>query len=214
MDYGSMVGESFEYAKEGLIGKWMKWLLLIISVIIFPLMGGYIVRILKGAKPSPELDDWVAILIDGIKLCIVHLIYYIPIIILWVIAMGAIFTAAMSGDTSAAMAGIAGAGLIAIIMFIVGIVITIFEAIAFVRFARTDSIGEAFNFSAILAHIGKIGWVTYIIALVILIIIFGVVMVICNIIPSVGQLLFIIVLPFLFLLASRYLVLLYDSVGA
>jgi hypothetical protein len=42
--------------------------------------------------------------------------------------------------------------------------------IAFIRFARTDKFGEAFNFSAILAHIGKIGWVEYIITLVVLII--------------------------------------------
>jgi hypothetical protein len=26
MDYGSMIGESFEYAKEAVVGKWNKWL--------------------------------------------------------------------------------------------------------------------------------------------------------------------------------------------
>ena len=31
MDYGSMVGESFEYAKEAVVGKWNKWLMLIIE---------------------------------------------------------------------------------------------------------------------------------------------------------------------------------------
>ncbi len=40
MEYGKTVGDSFEYAKEGLVGKWAKWILLIISCIIFPLMHG------------------------------------------------------------------------------------------------------------------------------------------------------------------------------
>ena len=51
--------------------------------------------------------------------------------------------------------------------------------IGVVRFARTGSIGEAFNFSAIRATIAKIGWVPYIIALVVLMVcgaIFGIVM--------------------------------------
>lgn len=208
-----MVGDSFEYAKEGLIGKWMKWVLLIICYIIFPLMGGYIVRILRGEKPAPEIEDWVAQLIDGIKLCIVIFIYLIPVIILGFLAMGSIIAGAMAGDESTVMAGMAGAGLISLVMFLVGLIITIFLVTAVVRFARTGSIGEAFNFSAILAHIGKTGWVPYIIALVILMIIFGVVSAICNIIPFIGQILFIIVIPFLMVFASRYVTLLYDSVG-
>ena len=39
--------------------------------------------------------------------------------------------------------------------------------IAIVRFARTGNFGDAFNFSAIFGHIGKIGWISYIIALII-----------------------------------------------
>jgi hypothetical protein len=214
MDFGKNVSDSLAYAQDGLMGKWMKWVLLIISAIIFPLMGGYVVRILKGATPSPELEDWVTLFIDGVKLFIVGLIYAIPIIILEFIAMGAIIAAAATGDETAALAGIAGAGLIFLVIFVVAIIIGLFEATACVRFARTGSIGEAFNFSAILAHIAKIGWVTYIIALIILAIIWGVIEVICMIIPFIGPLLLLIVIPFLILFAARYLTLLYDSVGA
>ena len=35
MEFGKTIGDSFEYAKEGLVGKWAKWILLIISCIIF-----------------------------------------------------------------------------------------------------------------------------------------------------------------------------------
>jgi hypothetical protein len=41
MEIGEMLSESFEYTKEGLVGKWMKWILLIICTIIFPLIYGY-----------------------------------------------------------------------------------------------------------------------------------------------------------------------------
>ena len=49
MDYGSMVGESFEYAKEAVVGKWNKWLMLIIATILLgiPLMG-YVMKVLQG----------------------------------------------------------------------------------------------------------------------------------------------------------------------
>ena len=55
-----------------------------------------------------------------------------------------------------------------------------------IRFARTGSMGEAFNFSAILATIGRIGWLSYIFALIIMIIIIGIVEAICSAIPFIG----------------------------
>jgi len=101
-----------------------------------------------------------------------------------------------------------------LVMLVVGIIIGLFEATAVVRFARTGSIGEAFNFSAILAHIRKIGWVSYIIALVIGMIVYGVVITVCNLIPILGIILSLFVIPFMIIFLSRYITLLYDSVGA
>jgi len=68
MDYGNMVGESFEYAKEAVVGKWNKWLMLIIATILLglPLMG-YAMKVLRGEKTTPEVDDWGTLFIDGIK---------------------------------------------------------------------------------------------------------------------------------------------------
>jgi len=46
-----MLGDSFEYTKEALMGKWIKWILLII-----PFMApGYTLQIYKGTKPAPEI---------------------------------------------------------------------------------------------------------------------------------------------------------------
>jgi hypothetical protein len=214
MDFGKAVGDSFAYAQEGLVGKWVKWILLIISCVIFPLIMGYILRIFKGANPSPELENWGGLFIDGIKLFIVGLIYAIPIIILEVIAMGAIIGGAMTGDSTAMVAALAGAGLVFLALVVVAIIIGLITATAYVRFARMDSFGEAFNFGAIFAHIGKIGWVTYIIALIIIGVILGIVEVVCMIIPFIGILILLIIAPFLVLFYARYLTLLYDSAGS
>ncbi|MGD0080238.1 MAG: DUF4013 domain-containing protein [Methanoregula sp.] len=214
MDYGKMVGNSFAYAKEGLVGKWVKWILLIISCIIFPFILGYMVRIFKGAAPSPELGDWGGLFIDGVKLFVVALIYAIPILILEFLALGTVMASAMmTGDTSAMMTGLAGAGAIAILLVIVAVVIGLITATAYVRFALTGSFGEAFNFDAIFAHIGKIGWIPYIIALIIMVIILGIIEGICMLIPKVGIVVLLIILPFLVLFYSRYLALLYNSAG-
>src|SRR5512137_1771698 len=107
MDYGSMVGESFEYAKEAVVGKWNKWVMLIIATILLglPLMG-YVMKVLRGEKPAPEVDDWGTLFIDGIKALIVGIIYMIPVIIVEVLVMGAGIAGAMSGDETAAMAAI------------------------------------------------------------------------------------------------------------
>jgi len=219
MDFGKMVGDSFGYAKEGLVGKWVTWILLIISCIIFPLIMGYILRVYRGVTPAPEPKEWVSMFIDGIKLFIVGLIYAIPVIIIEVVVIGSAFvTGVMTQsygltDPNAVM-GLIGAFLFGlIILLIVSIIIGLIVATAVVRFARTNSFGEAFNFSAIFAHIGKIGFVPYIVALIIMFIIIGVIEVICMLIPYVGMLLLFILLPVLVLFEARYLTLLYDSAG-
>ncbi len=52
------------------------------------------------------------------------------------------------------------------VFYIVEIAITALMPVASIRFARTGTFAEAFNFSAIFATIGGIGWLNYIIALV------------------------------------------------
>jgi hypothetical protein len=218
MDYGSMVGESFEYAKEAVVGKWNKWLMLIIATILLgiPLMG-YAMKVLRGEKPAPEVNDWGTLFIDGIKYLIVSLIYALPIIIVWVLVMGASAAAIMSGNYSAMMAAFGAVALGVLVMFILAVIISVFEVIGIVRFARTGSIGEAFNISAILATINKIGWVPYIIALIVLIIVAIIIAIIAGIlmmIPYLGIIIYICLIAPIALLYTRYICLLYDNAGA
>ncbi|WAC06111.1 MAG: DUF4013 domain-containing protein [Methanoregula sp.] len=218
MDYGGMVGESFAYAKDGVWEKWNKWLMLIIATILLGIpLAGYCLKVLRGEKPAPEVTDWGTLFVDGIKAIIVVLIYAIPIIIVEVLMIGGMAAGAMSGDPNAMMAAI-GAMLIGLlIVVILAIIIAIFEIIGIIRFARTGSIGEAFNFGAILATIAKIGWVTYIIALIVYVIvavIFGIVVTILMMIPILGFILYLCLIPPWALLAARYFCLIYDTAGA
>jgi hypothetical protein len=213
-----MVGESFEYAKEAVVGKWNKWLMLIIATILLgiPLMG-YVMKVLRGEKPAPEVNDWGTLFIDGIKYLIVSLIYALPIIIVWVLVMGASAAAIMSGNYSAMMAAFGAMALGVLVMFILAVIISVFEVIGIVRFARTGSIGEAFNISAILATINKIGWVPYIIALIVLIvvaIIVGIIVGILTMIPYLGIIIYLCLIAPITLLFARYICLLYDNAGA
>jgi hypothetical protein len=217
MDYGSMIGESFEYAKEAVVGKWNKWLMLIIATILLalPLMG-YAMKVLRGEKPAPEVDDWGTLFIDGIKYLIVSLIYALPIIIVWILVLGASAAAIMSGNYSAMMAAFGAMALGVLVMFVLGVIIAVFEVIGIVRFARTGSIGEAFNISAILATINKIGWVPYIIALIVLMIVgivVGIIVGILSMIPILGIIIYLCLIAPITLLFMRYICLLYDSAG-
>jgi hypothetical protein len=216
MDYGSMVGDSFEYAKEAVVGKWNKWVMLIIATILLglPLMG-YALRILRGESPAPEVEDWGALFIDGIKYAIVIFIWMLPVSIvlgiLFVIGFGAVAT----GDEGAAIGGMVVMFGGMFVVMILAIIIGLLSMIGIVRFARTGSIGEAFNISAILATIGKIGWIPYIIAIIVM----GVCSAICELILFILMMLIIgwLLLPFFIpvwvIFITRYTCLLYDSTG-
>jgi hypothetical protein len=178
---------------------------------------GYSMKVLRGEKPAPEVEDWGTLFIDGIKYLIVALIYAIPLIIVWVIVIGASAVAIMSGDSTAMMAAFGAMAIGLLVMLVLGIIIAVFEIIGVVRFARTGSIGEAFNFSAILATIGKLGWVPYIIAIVVLVvvaIIFGIIVAIIQMIPILGIIVYICLIAPWTLFISRYVCQLYDAAGA
>ncbi len=227
MDIGKVIDGSFIYAKEGLVGRWDKWILLIISCIIFPLFMGYTMRIYRGANPGPELDDWGGMFIDGIKLLVVGVIYALPVLFLELVLKRSADLAMLSSvktttgasfmDPGAFMGFLVAILFGAMIVVIVAIIIGLITATATVRFARTDSFSEAFNFGAIFTHIGKIGWMTYIIALIMMGIVIEIVAVIvaviCIVIPYIGIVLLLILLPFLGLFSFRFLTLLYESAG-
>ncbi|OPX70459.1 MAG: hypothetical protein A4E36_00531 [Methanoregulaceae archaeon PtaB.Bin009] len=271
MDYGKMIRDSFEYAKDGLTKNPKTWIMLIVltllpvipfillvllmgaslmaytetdipaSLIATLIMGfviafvmalilgafsmGYLLKILRGEVPLPEVTGFGTMFVDGIKLLVIEIIYLIPVLIILAVTAGAALISALpilmsmpaEPDFEALMPGLMPiiGGMIAgiLIAVIAAIILWLLAVVGVVRFARTGKIGEAFNFSAILATIGKIRWGTYILALIIVVAIVAIVEVILSFIPYIGSLILILISPFIMVFMHRYVCILYDSAG-
>ncbi|MDV4343997.1 DUF4013 domain-containing protein [Methanoculleus sp. YWC-01] len=229
MDYGNLVSRSFEYTKDALVGKWMQWIILaVLSLVqgltlsLIPLLSGYSVRVLSGKEPAPEVDDWVGLFVDGWKLNIISLVYMLPAIIVFLLfgglgAIGIIASEAAGGDPAAlgaAVLSIIGGFLLA---GVIAIILSFIALFAILRFAHTGSMGQAFAFSAILEHIGKLGWGTWIIAVIVLIVVafvYGFVVGIINMIPFLGFIITLFLSAGFAVFYGRYLALVYEEAPA
>jgi hypothetical protein len=221
-----MIGDSFTYVKEGIIDKVNTWLLLMIATLILaiPLMG-YIISVYRGTRPAPEVGGWSKLIVDGILLLIVGIIYAIPIIILEFLIIGAAFVTRMGSHPTTMMTALAGAGILAVILILVAIIIALVAPIGIIRFARTGNFAEAFNFGEIMATIKKIGWLSYILALIIITIVVGIpVLILWAILtaliialPIVGLVLagiiLLIVIPIIAVFEARCYTQVYESAG-
>jgi hypothetical protein len=176
MEFGALLDDAFTYTKEGVFGNMNRWLSLILATICLGIpLNGYLMRIYRGTTDAPEVDRWGTLFIDGLKLIVVGLVYAIPIIIVWAFIYGSVIMGALSGSMSAEdLAKWEPSFGLEMILFVVEIIVGIFTPIAFIRFARTGSFSEALNFGAVLGTIGKIGWINYLIALIIVALVIGI----------------------------------------
>ena len=235
MDYGALIEDSYGYAKNGVASRGGRWLKLILATILLGIpLNGWILRIYRGEKPAPEVDRWGTLFVDGLKLLIIGLIYAIPIIILTILRFilfpglsgGTPFGGTMMESSGAEIGrGIALFGLILIIQFIYDIFLALFMPIASIRFARTGSFSEAFNFGGILSTIRKIGWLNYILAVILITLVIAIPVVILvvililagvvsgHILVAVGVLVLaiLIVAPPLVCFQARYYTQVYDQ---
>jgi hypothetical protein len=176
MDFAEILGDAFTYTREGVWGNMNRWLKLILAIICLGLpFNGYIMRVYRGARPAPDVDQWGTLFVDGLKLLVVGIVYTIPLLILWVLIYGTLFLTIFSGrmDTSA-IAAFTPNLLLMLLFYIMEIAIVVIMPVAYIRFARTGTFAEAFNFSAIADTIGKIGWLNYIVALVLVSLVIGI----------------------------------------
>jgi len=218
IEIGETLGKSFEYAKDGLVGQWIRWILLIIISaipIINFIFTGYTLRIMKGITPAPELEDYVNLFITGLIAFIIGFIWFLPAIIIGMILIGgAVISGAAfgAGSDPAALAGaLVGLGIGAVVTAIVFIIFSLVAIIGIIRYARMEKFGEAFAFSAILDTIKSIGWLNYFLAILIFEIIAVIIYLILAIIPVIGWILMIIAVPFIGIWYARYVALIYDS---
>ena len=177
-------------------------------------------RVLSGKTPAPEVNEWGKLFIDGWKLNIIALIYMLPAIVVFLTfggmgVIGILGSEAAGGDPSALFAaalsllgGFLLAGIIAIAIWFIA-------QFAILRFAHTDSFGEAFNFGAIFSHIGKLGWGTWILAVIVLLIlafIYGFLVGLISWIPLLGGIIALFLNVVFVVFSSRYFALVYEDV--
>ena len=185
MDYGAMTDEALGYSKAGVFNRMDRWLKLILAAILIGIpLNGWILRIYRGENPAPEVDRWGTLFVDGFKLLVIGVIYSLPLIVLSLVPY-LVFPGGMAGGQLAAgtvaRAGSADLGTSIVLLFLLlaiqliyDIFLAIFMPVAAIRFARTGVFSEAFNFSAIIGTIRKIGWLNYILSIILIAIIIGI----------------------------------------
>ncbi|NLB00183.1 MAG: DUF4013 domain-containing protein [Methanomicrobiales archaeon] len=218
-----LISESFGYAKDAIWGRWVRWLLLLVSTILFPFMYGYTVRVMSGTKPAPELKGWIGLFIDGIKLIVIMVIYAIPLMILTILPFVLYFIPVSSTITPAgsvpepllspALAILAALAVFAIFI-LAAITIGILSTFAFVRFSRTGKMREAFRIKTLIRHIGRIGWIHSFVALLVMGIVIAIAQFILALIPLLGPVLIFLFTPAFIIFSARYVTLLYESAPA
>jgi len=141
--------------------------LILVGLLCYFLISGYVVRLLKGDAAPPEFDNWLSLCLDGIKVHVIPLVWIIVPSILaylqYLVAEGEILPGLLKGTTP---------GLIVILLLLGIQLVILFIAVQYVivgaiRFARMGSVREAFDVLAIKGTMDRVGIVRYFIALAI-----------------------------------------------
>ena len=218
-----LISESFGYAKDAIWGRWVRWLLLLVSTILFPFMYGYTVRVMSGTKPAPELEGWIGLFIDGIKLIVITIVYSIPLMILTILPFVLYFIPVSVTATTPGSGPEAGLGpelgifvflAIFVIFILAAIIIGILSTFAAVRFSRTGKMREAFRVGTLIRHVGRVGWIHSFVALLVMGIVIAIAEFILALIPLLGPILVFLLTPAFIIFAARYVALLYESAPA
>ena len=190
--------------------------LLIIGTLLSFFLAGYTVRIFRGAKPAPEFDNWAALFIDGLKLTIVWLLWFLPFLVAMAAGIGLIVISSASAGSPDSSFGMTLLMVLLLLLLgcIAAVIATLYAYLGTVRFARTGSIREGIGFAKITGMIRNMGWLSYLIALLVLFVIgfiFGIAVTLLSLIPFIGWVLVMIVSPFLTILVARYATLVYEQ---
>ncbi|MDO9522465.1 MAG: DUF4013 domain-containing protein [Methanocorpusculum sp.] len=225
IEIGENLTASFGFAKEklgGNIGTWLILSILNLIPIVNWIVYGTFVKILRGDEPN--LDNMGKSFVDGLLALIIGIIYMIiPIILTIVISVG-MFTissvttvtpmstmSAMSPVVPVVTTGVGFALMFGLILLciIVTFLFALFAKPAVVNFAR-NGFGAAFHFGEIFRMISKAGWLKYILSLILFWIIFGAIILICLMIPILGWVILIFIMPFLYFWGAKYLANLFE----
>jgi hypothetical protein len=200
--YSAILSDGSEYVREGLVEKWQHWIILIVLLIIqaitlciIPLFNGYLVRVYGStSNTAPDIDDYKALFIDGWKLNIVTILYMIPAIIVGVVlglmSIAPLLGAVISKGRIDEILGLIIGSIGLLVTGLIFAIITLIMYMAYVHFARSGNITDAFSIGEITKKVGDgIGWggyvfmwvIIWIISMILCVIIMGL-----HVIPPLG----------------------------
>lgn len=161
-----MFGEALRFplaGDDGVKSILIGGILGLLGVLIIPifLVQGYTVRVLRvaleGGEDAPAFDEWGDMLVDGIKLFVIGIVYFLPPFLLMLISIFA-FVGVASVSTAAAgepnPSAVAGAGILGLLLMAVTVILFFLAAYvlpaAAANFARHDDLGAAFDFRTVI----------------------------------------------------------------
>jgi hypothetical protein len=204
-------GENFNWAAV----PWAQVaFLILLGILLSFFLSGYTVRIYRGTKPAPDFDRWGELFVDGIKLAVVWFLWILPLfVILAVIAAFALVFYVVSPGAAPEWVFLVIVLLLLLVEFVLFVFVMLFGILGAVRFARTGSIREGIRASAILTTIRNIGWVSYLVALIVIAVvcvIYAIITAVLSVIPYIGWVLVMIIAPFFSIVMGRFFTLVYD----
>jgi len=203
--------KSGEQSQQQFWGRWGRWVILVVlpliqvfTLFLVPLYNGYIVRVLAGQRPAPDVDQWGRLFVDGWKWNIINLIYMIPVLLILAYFGGLAVLSAIgvqgAADPEAWAPAVAAALSGILLAMLVAILISFVSLFAVVRFA----------------HTGRIGWGSWILAVIILILIglvYSILVGVLGYIPVLGWIIGLFLGVAFGIFHARYLAGVYESTG-
>lgn len=226
MDIGYLTSDAAKYASKSWKNILILGILFLIGFLIVPafLSTGYLFRVLKWSVADvdelPDFDMWGEMFVDGFKVFIVELVYFIiPFAIIFIgmwTSIGSLMALEDAGGMVDPTAILSLMGGLIFLGLALAVVFGAFFTIALANMAYYDGeLMAAFRFREILDNISKIGWVDFIVWYVVMIIIGSGMMFVASIIgliPILGWALIMLILyPYLNVLYARALGLLFLS---
>jgi hypothetical protein len=207
LEVSENIGSAIDYAQKMFrdLGRLVILIVLSIIPIVNFVVTGFFCKVIRETPTSselPELKDYLAMWVQGLKVAVAAIVYMIVPSIL--IGFGAGFFAGYQGM-------ITGVG---IVTMIIGVILMFFIAIilamAIVHMVKHNSFGKAFAVSEVLAIIRKIGWGKYILWLIIVFVL-AIIVGAISMIPIIGWLISAIISPVFGVFASRSATLIYGE---
>jgi len=221
MNLSEILNHSAEYTGTIFkrIGEFIILLILsIIPIVDFIALGYYanIVRDSPSSKDTPKLERYGDLFVEGLKIFVVGIIWFIIFLIIAIIVAIPLFAfAAFSTFTSPASLLTGGflfaLGGVAVVFAVVAFFLGLIAFMGIIHMVKTKSFGKAFAFGEILNIIGKIGWLRYLAFFVIFFVVGAVVAAITGALGPIGWVVSAVLSVLVGLFFSRTIGLLYDD---